>query len=184
MRRSRIWRRCANDQNGNQSLAVARGARRLCDDAYRRAVCAARRLTSRTWRPWCKVLYGQVRLHLMVRQLTAVILSTLMLQLNFKQSDLACSKHDREPSATRNSAPHHDMAMPGHDQQRAGEQKSCEIPATRYCCQTVASCAMNFGLAVDARGTADLAGHHNGSLARARIPASLVTAPEPPPPRA
>jgi hypothetical protein len=120
----------------------------------------------------------------MIRRLTAVVLSTLMLQINFKQSDFVCAKHDGEPSATLNSAPHHDMAMPGHDQQGADEQKSCEIPASRYCCQTVASCAMTFGLAADAPASAYHPAGHNGSPTRGRIPASLVTAPEPPPPRA
>src|SRR4051812_47668415 len=102
----------------------------------------------------------------MIRRLTALVLSTLLLQLNFKLSDLVCAKHDRESSSTAavSSAQHREMAMPaGYNQQGAGEQKSCEIPVTRDCCQGVASCAMTFGLAAAVSGSAYHPRPHNGS---------------------
>jgi hypothetical protein len=129
---------------------------------------------------------SSVTLHLMLRRITALVLSTLMLQLNFKLSDYVCARHDGEPSsAVVNSAQHRDMAMPaGHQQQSAGEQTPCEIPVTRDCCNGVASCAMTFALAPDAPASVYHPSDHTGSLLRARVPASLVTAPEPPPPKA
>jgi len=53
------------------------------------------------------------------------------------------------------------MAMPaGGEQQATAEQKSCEIPATRDCCQTAASCAVTFGLGAGVSSNASPENHH------------------------
>jgi hypothetical protein len=108
-----------------------------------------------------------------------------MLQLNFRVSDLVCAKHDAESSnAAMGNAQHHGMAMDvDHEQQAAGEKKSCEIPVTKDCCQGVTSCAMTFGLGVDLSANGAPASHDGASAVRSDAPASLVSSPEPPPPR-
>lgn len=122
----------------------------------------------------------------MFRRLAALGLWGLMAQLNFRAADLVCAKHGGEsPTAhTAESSQHHSMAMPtDHDSKATDENKSCEIPATRDCCQAIASCAVAFGIAGDISSNAAAIGDADAPRSADQTLASLIRAPEPPPPK-
>src|SRR5438045_9772663 len=121
----------------------------------------------------------------MIRRLTALLLSSLVLQLNFRPADLLCARHGGETTskAEMTSSDHHGMTAVHHGQQGASEQKSCEIPATRDCCLALTSCTMTLGLGVNSGGGASQRGHRLTSTLMADAPASSIPAPAPPPPK-
>ncbi|MFL5551375.1 MAG: hypothetical protein ACJ770_01085, partial [Gemmatimonadaceae bacterium] len=80
----------------------------------------------------------------MIRRVAGLLLSLLLLQLNFRASDLVCAAHETASSSQAGTASgeHHQMVMsPDHAQQTLGDNQSCEIPVTRDCCQALTSCA-------------------------------------------
>ena len=123
---------------------------------------------------------------MIARRFAALLLAPLMLQLNFRLSDLVCSRHNGAATAhgEMNSAEHHGTPMPSDNTHDAvGEKQSCEIPATRDCCQALVSCALTLGLESAASPTRIPLDHASASSLSARAPASEVQAPEPPPPK-
>jgi hypothetical protein len=86
--------------------------------------------------------------------------------------------------AQMSSAQHHGMAMPTQGEQRAStEQRSCEIPATKDCCLTLMSCALTLAAEEDAGIRAPVRARGATPRLTADVLASLIRAPEPPPPR-
>jgi hypothetical protein len=122
----------------------------------------------------------------MIRRLTGLLMCSLVLQLNFRASDLACAKHVGESTskAQTSSAQHHGMAMPAQgEQQAATEQRSCEIPATKDCCLALISCALTLASEEDAGIRSAVRTREVAPKLTADVPVSLIRAPEPPPPR-
>ena len=120
----------------------------------------------------------------MLRRLVGLSLSVLVLLLNFRASDLRCADHAVSSGAHETAADHNVIAMHPHHAANAvnAADKSCETPATRDCCKALTSCSMTFGIS----GTAVTALHlveRDVARSTTRLPASLVYAPEPPPPR-
>src|SRR5256885_15980139 len=119
----------------------------------------------------------------MLRRLTALALSALTLQLNVRAIDLVCAKHEGSAAKVAEHSSSHEMAAESHAGHDATHKKqSCEIPASRDCCQAVTSCAMTLAISETSSSAAFISERELIS-AHLVVPASLIRAPEPPPPR-
>src|SRR2546423_3104405 len=119
----------------------------------------------------------------MLRRLTALALGALTLQLNLRAIDLVCAKHEGSAAKVAEHSSSHEMAADSHASHGVTHKKqSCEIPASRDCCQAVTSCAMTLAIS-ETSSPAPLLNEREVVSARLIVPASLIRAPEPPPPR-
>jgi hypothetical protein len=133
------------------------------------------------------------------RRIAGLVISVLLLQLNFASSDLLCAKHTGESADTiHHDAPErpatgpkpdhdHGQASPGtanRDQEPTDAGKPCEIPAQSDCCEALVSCSMTLGLTASNSAAGVAVAHFAIALSAAEAPAYLIRAPEPPPPKA
>lgn len=124
---------------------------------------------------------------MILRRIAGLAISTLLVQLNFASSDLACAKHERQsPEAVHHVPVDHQVTAEAmdHEHQPVDKSEPCEIPAQSDCCQALVSCAMTLGLAASSSGTASDAAHFAIGAFAAEAPAYLIRPPEPPPPKA
>jgi hypothetical protein len=123
----------------------------------------------------------------MLRRLTALVSSLLMLQLSFAAGDLACATHDSErSSATHQHSDHGASASAAmhHASDAVDASKSCRVPARGDCCAALVSCGPSIGIATTIT-TQDIQSIYSRiDLPISELPASPTAAPEPPPPKA
>ena len=133
------------------------------------------------------------------RRIAGLVISVLLLQLNFASSDLVCAKRTGESAdaihhdtadkqgAASKSGHDHGQASPGtanRDQEPTDAGKPCEIPAQSDCCEALVSCSMTLGLTASNSAAGVAVAHFAIALSAAEAPAYLIPAPEPPPPKA
>lgn len=117
----------------------------------------------------------------LVRRLTAIVLGVALLHLSAARADASCASH-RATAAQAESG-----QMPAHDMDHesdASRGSSCDTPAQAQCCQLLASCSVVLGATTPAQISSPARSHDEVISVGAERPASLFTAPEPPPPRA
>ena len=127
---------------------------------------------------------GADRLRDVTHRIAAVLLSVLLLHLNFARADVACSAHAGHSAKASQGhhagAAHHEMpsSAPGPH-----SEKSCDTPAQADCCLALTSCSVALG-AADASDVSTSERPHDGVVAATMsAPVSRLVAPEPPPPR-
>jgi hypothetical protein len=123
----------------------------------------------------------------MLRRVTALLSSLLMLQLSFAASDLVCARHDGgTATGNHHSAAHAAAASDAtHQSHHAVDApKSCEVPARSDCCAALASCGPSIGMLASTREHDAHAINVRVDASVADTPLSLIPAPEPPPPKA
>ena len=125
------------------------------------------------------LMLGRLR-HVRVRRLAACLMSLAMLQLGIVRSGV-CETHGGVPVAAPVDTGH---THHGGEDLRSPEPSDCDAPVGTDCCSALTSCASVLGLppAGNAPAPGDL---HFTALAPPTIRlVSIVTAPEPPPPKA
>jgi hypothetical protein len=123
----------------------------------------------------------------MLRRVTALVSSLLMLQLSFAASDLVCARHDGGTATGNHHPDAHDAAESHatHQSHHAvGAPKSCEVPARSDCCAALASCGPSIGMLASTREPDARSITVRVDARIAAAPLSLTPAPEPPPPKA
>jgi hypothetical protein len=118
------------------------------------------------------------------RRLCRILVGFLMLHLTFVGADIQCAHHAGGPMQSSM----HAMAQTGSAIESStfapASDQPCETPTQPDCCRAMTSCAVNLAFS---RGTrlAELPPiRHAIAAAVMRVPASLVTPPDPPPPKA
>ena len=122
----------------------------------------------------------------MIRRLTAIATSVLLLHLNLIASDLVCAQHREMSNAATDVMPQHHApaGVARASSMTDGAKDTCQVPARADCCHAMASCTVSLGLGsspVDASPPTMKAAAATVSL---NAPMSFAFAPEPPPPKA
>lgn len=117
------------------------------------------------------------------RRIAALLIGLLSLHLNFVGVDFACADH-ASGRATAHSVPAAAHHVTDAHATPATDAESCEIPTQPDCCRAMASCAVNVALDEDAGSSSMPVARDALTGASSHAPRSLVTPPEPPPPRA
>jgi hypothetical protein len=127
----------------------------------------------------------------MMRRVAALFTGLFMLHLTVAADDSACAEHGPVHASHRNSASpvahvhasHGSHPADGH-QHQAPDKKNCDIPVTSRCCEALASCAPNLSASQGTDRSAARESRQSMFAAVRDIPLSVITSPEPPPPKA
>src|SRR6266516_6588091 len=123
----------------------------------------------------------------MIRRVGGLLIAVLMLQVNVQPIAAACSTSsphvsNSSTSHTKTTAQHHHSASAWQEVEH--NQAPCETPVRADCCQAMTSCS-NSVFSTSASG--QIATQREIVVTTPytlRIPASRITAPDPPPPKA
>lgn len=121
---------------------------------------------------------------MIARRICSALVGLLMLHVSYSASDLSCATHDDQTRAVPShlAGAHLDAGMSMGD---AGTSDApCRIPTQPACCSAMISCATTFSLGRSAHVDGHAAKREAIAPATVRVPLSLVTPPDPPPPKA
>jgi hypothetical protein len=122
------------------------------------------------------------------RRFIASLLSALMLHLTLVGADWRCARHaDMARGTTAMPAMSHQMgaliANPGLVATESSDQP-CDTPIQPNCCRAMTSCSVTFGLGDELHPASAPLVHESTRPGSVIAPASLIVAPDPPPPKA
>jgi len=119
---------------------------------------------------------------MLARRIAALFVMLLLAHLDITRAYASCARTDTHRATDHAQRPHDHASMSATPTPPA--QDSSPVPSQAECCRAMASCVTSLALSGET-------GVNSLSLARSSIvpsvlgtPASLVFAPEPPPPRA
>lgn len=123
----------------------------------------------------------------MARRFAGILVALLMLHLGVAGADFGCSRHGDHTAKVHGQATGHHHGhghrATTHAEEAPASQQPCETPTQPACCRAMMSCAIT--LAFKAGSVYDSAPptHERIRSGASRLPLSLITSPEPPPPR-
>jgi hypothetical protein len=119
------------------------------------------------------------------RRVFGLLTALLMLHLTIVGADLRCADH------SVSAAGEHQTMGVTHGPTRSAttavattNDRPCQTPTQPACCRALTSCAVNVVLRADQAAAPGPLVRHAIQPATTRLPASPITAPEPPPPKA
>lgn len=117
----------------------------------------------------------------------ATMLSALMLHLTLVGADWTCARHGGKSGTAAMSAMSHQTRALLFDAGPAAAESSnrpCETPTQAECCRAMTSCAVTFGVSDELHPSSAPVLRESIRPRAATAPASLIIAPDPPPPKA
>jgi len=121
------------------------------------------------------------------RRLIATLLSGLMLHLTLVGADWTCARHADTSGASAMATMSHHTGVSISSAGLAATESSnqpCDTPSGPECCRAMTSCSVAFGLGGDLQRPQPPLVRESMRLGSAIAPASLIVAPDPPPPKA
>jgi len=119
--------------------------------------------------------------------LVAILLSALMLHLTLVGADWTCARHGDTSGLSAMSAMSHEMgALTANASPVAAESsnQACDTPIQPECCRAMTSCSVTFGLGDELHPSSPPPVRESLRPGSVSAPASLIVAPDPPPPKA
>lgn len=123
-----------------------------------------------------------------VRRIAAIAVAGALIHFNVVRADAACGTHEHSSDAAPSQAHHasatHHEAHSHATHPKVHEQQACDTPTQPECCLALASCTLAFGWGAESAVGEYVPTREGAVTALTDIPVSLVSTPEPPPPKA
>jgi hypothetical protein len=137
------------------------------------------RVTAVRFRPWPLKLENKL-----VRRTLALLTTLCMLHFTVAAGVSLCATHAHHEVAQSANPTAPSQPMDGHDESANSEEHDCDAPVLPHCCGVISSCAISFSPGNPTDTHDPVTAGQPVRIGAADVPASVVNAPDPPPPKA